>query len=102
MSILYNSCMLNTVNISIPKNLHNDAKKLIANRGYSSLSELIRDALRRMLYQPLTENGFAQSFENEVLLSSASPKSKDEVWKTEEDIKKYFDNLRKATKNVDN
>lgn len=78
--------------------MHQDAKKIIEERGYSSLSELIRDALRRMLYQPLTENGFVQSFEDEILRTSAIPTKNDKVWKTEKDVKDYFEKLRKKTK----
>ena len=88
--------MITTVNISLPKNMYKDVKKMAARRGYSSTSEFIRDALRRMLYRPLTENGFTQEFEKEVLLSSAEPAKKDKVWKTEKELKAYFDKLRKA------
>lgn len=39
-----------TINISIPKQMYEDAKVFVKKNGYSSVSELIRDALRRILY----------------------------------------------------
>ncbi|MBI2596377.1 hypothetical protein HYW46_06625 [Candidatus Daviesbacteria bacterium] len=59
--------MTTTINISLPKSLHADAKKAVAGKGYTSISELFRDALRRFLYPELTENGFTSEFEEEVL-----------------------------------
>jgi metal-responsive CopG/Arc/MetJ family transcriptional regulator len=43
-----------TVNISIPLGLYRDAKVYAKENGYSSISELVRDALRRILYQKTT------------------------------------------------
>lgn len=87
--------MLTTVNISLPKNMYKDAKKLATARGYSSISELVRDSLRRMLYRELTENSFTREFEDDVLLSSAESAKKNKVWKSEKELKAYFDKLRK-------
>jgi len=36
-------------------------------RGYASISELIRHALRDVLYPKITENGFTPEFEKKVL-----------------------------------
>lgn len=88
-----------TVNISLPKTMYEDAKAYLARRGYSSVSELFRDTLREKLYPPLTENGFTPEFEEAVLRSSALPREKDKVWKTEKDIDQYFDALRRKLRN---
>lgn len=48
--ISYNIPINTTVNISIPTKLYKDAKRFAAEYGYSSMSELIRQALRIELY----------------------------------------------------
>lgn len=70
--------------------MYGDAKKMLGMRGYASISELIRDALRDWLYPRVTENGFTPEFENMVLRSSAEPRSKDRVLKTDKDIENFF------------
>ena len=84
-----------TVNISLPNNMYSDAKKLLAKRGYASLSELIRDTLRNILYPRLTENGFTPEFEEEVLEAAKEPVEKAKVWKSVEDVERYFKKLKK-------
>lgn len=42
--------MNTTINISLPKSMYQDAKRLLEKRGYISISELIRDVLRDILY----------------------------------------------------
>ena len=91
--------MLTTINISMPKNMYKDAKKTVSTKGYSSVSELVRDALRRMLYAPPTENGFSKVFEEEILSSATEPLNKDGVWKNEADIKAHFKKLKKRQSN---
>lgn len=59
--------MTTTINISLPKALYDDAKKHVTKRRYTSVSELIREALRSKLYPELTENGFTREFEDKVL-----------------------------------
>ena|SRR3989338_677884 len=86
---------MKTINISLPENLYNETKKLVKGRGYSSISELMRDALRHILYPHLTENGFTPEFEDMVLESAKEPIDESDVWESGEDIDKYFDNLRK-------
>jgi len=56
-----------TINISLPTAMYKDAKGALKKRGYASISELIRAALRGMLYPRVTENGFTPEFEEEVL-----------------------------------
>jgi len=84
-----------TINISLPKQMHEDAKRALSTRRYASISELIRDALRKILYPELTENGFTKEFEDEVLRSAAEPRDKDKVWETPEDVDRYFNALDK-------
>lgn len=84
-----------TINISLPKTMYEDAKAYLTRRGYSSVSELVRDALRDELYPTLTENGFTPEFEEAILQSEAEPRRKDKVWRTAEDIDRYFSALKK-------
>lgn len=73
--------------------MYQDAKKVLSQKGYSSLSELIRDSLRKVLYPQLTENGFTSEFEEEVLRSAAEPLEGDVVIETEEELKRFFDQV---------
>lgn len=70
--------------------MYQDAKKALVAKRYSSVSELIRDALRKTLYSEITENGFTKEFENYVLESSQETEKDDLVFKTEKDLKRYF------------
>lgn len=82
-----------TINISLPKSLYQDLKKTIGERGYSSISELVRDAVRRVLYPELTENGFTPEFEEMVLESAKEPVGKGIILETDKDVHKYFRDL---------
>lgn len=84
-----------TVNISLPASLYTDIKKTIKECGYSSVSELVRDAVRRVIYPELTENGFTPKFEEMVLRSARESVDEKDVWKTPGDIDKYFAKLHK-------
>lgn len=86
---------MNTVNISLPESMYKDVKKMLSIRGYSSVSELVRDALRKILYSGTTESGFSREFENKVLESAAQSPGKDIVLKTDQEINKYFRKFRK-------
>jgi len=44
-------------------------------RGYASISELIRQALRDVLYPKITENGFTPEFEEAVLRAEKNANS---------------------------
>jgi Arc/MetJ-type ribon-helix-helix transcriptional regulator len=69
---VYNDCMdteMMTINISMPKAMYADAKKKVAARRYASISELIRDGVRAILYPNITVNGFTKEFEDSVLKS---------------------------------
>lgn len=85
-----------TINISLPKKMYEDAKGALASRRYASISELMRDALRKLLYGDVTENEFTREFEDLVLKAAKEPRRKDQVWETEEDIDTYFDALHKS------
>ena len=92
---------MNTINISLPKNMYHDAKKVVKNKGYSSISELIRDGLRRVIYEEeLTENGFTPEFEDMVLEAAKEPVDKSKVWETQEDIDEYFTKLHKRLEKI--
>lgn len=72
--------MTTTVNISLPKAMYADARRMAGERKYTSISEFIRDALRRMLYPQLTENGFTPEMEQEILKIAAGSMDNDIVW----------------------
>lgn len=72
--------MMTTINISLPTSMYKDTKRLLARRGYASISEAVRDALRPILYPHLTENGFTSEFEDQVLKASEEPRKNDLVW----------------------
>lgn len=86
--------MNSTINISLPKSMYQDAKRILSMRGYASISELIRDALRKTLYPRITENGFTPEFEEAVLQSAAESKKNDIHLRTNKDIENYFLHLK--------
>ncbi len=72
-----------------------DAKFEIKEKRYASISELIRHALREVLYpNGVTVNGFTPEFEDEVLEAEKEPTKNDIILETEEDIENYFRSLR--------
>jgi Arc/MetJ-type ribon-helix-helix transcriptional regulator len=71
---------ITTVNISLPTTMYEDAKKHVKRRGYASVSELIRDAVREWLYPRITVNGFTPKFEKLVLAAEKEPRENDRVW----------------------
>ncbi|OGM30215.1 hypothetical protein A2630_03260 [Candidatus Woesebacteria bacterium RIFCSPHIGHO2_01_FULL_44_10] len=93
--------MTKTINISLPVGMYQDAKRVLKEKQYTSFSELMRNSLRQTLYPELTINGFTPEFEDEVLRIAATPDDNDLVWETEEDIDKYFQQVKKKTKASD-
>lgn len=71
---------ITTVNISLPTTMYEDAKRHVKRRGYASVSELIRDAVREWLYPRVTVNGFTPEFERAVLKAEKEPIENDKVW----------------------
>lgn len=90
--------MNTTINISLPKKMLSDAKKTAKQENYVSISEFVRTAIREKIYetQGLTVNGFTPEFEEMVLKAEAEPEENGLVWETEEDVRNYFNNLRKS------
>lgn len=86
--------MLTTINISLPRDMYKDAKRALATKRYSSVSELIRDALRKTLYGEITQNGFTKGFENEVLASAAESRKDDTKLRTDKEVGDYFRHLK--------
>jgi Arc/MetJ-type ribon-helix-helix transcriptional regulator len=71
---------ITTINISLPTSMLKDAKRHAKRRGYASVSELIRDAVREWIYPRITINGFTPEFEKQVLASEKEPVESDRVW----------------------
>ena len=86
---------MNTINISLPESMYKDAKQAVKKKGYSSISELVRDGLRRVIYPELTENGFTPEFEDMVLEAAKEPVDKTKIIKTDEDLENWFAELHK-------
>lgn len=78
--------------------MYKDAKRYMKDRGYASISEFVRNALRAKIYPELTENGFTPEFEEQVLKSAAQPLENDTVLETKEDIRNYFLYLKNPPK----
>jgi Arc/MetJ-type ribon-helix-helix transcriptional regulator len=89
---------ITTVNISLPTPMYEEAKRYVKRRGYASISELIRDAVRDWLYPKVTVNGFTPKFEKEVLKAASEPMENDIVLNSEKDIHDYFKNPTKFKK----
>ena len=90
---------MSTINISLPDSLYKDAKNTVSKMHYASMSELIRDALRRIVYsQSPSEEYFSEDFEDKVLRRAKEPYDSDIVFETEEDLKNYFLNLKLPAK----
>ena len=89
---------ITTVNISLPTTMYEDAKRHVKRRGYASVSELIRDAVREWLYPRITVNGFTPEFEKQVLESEKEPIENDIVLDSEKSIREYFKNPAKFKK----
>lgn len=88
-----------TINISLPVSMYKDAKIVSKNEGYSSISELIRHALRKLLYPSgLTVNGFTPEFEDLVLESAKEPIDESTVWNSAKDVDIYFKKLKARNK----
>lgn len=86
---------MTTINISLPKDMLEEAKKVVKSKHYASISELMRDALRKELKkQEITENGFTREFEDQALMSAGGEDS-GEVWEKPEDIDRFFDRIDK-------
>jgi len=92
--------MLTTINISLPMDMYKDAKKALTAKRYSSVSELIRDALRKTLYGEITQNGFTKEFEDYVLESARDPVKNDITFKSEKALKAYFNGKSKVIRKV--
>jgi len=80
--------------------MYQDAKAVLKIRGYASISELIRHALRDVLYPRVTENGFTPEFEEEVLRAEKSPQDKNMVFTTEKEMKDFFTKLKAPHKKI--
>ena len=79
--------------------MYQEAKKVVVQQHYSSVSELMRDALRGFLSKKrITENGFTEEFEDLVLEAAKEPIDHSKVWETEEDVHDYFKQLAKELK----
>ena len=75
--------------------MYKDVKRAVKVKSYTSVSELIRAAVRKILYEEITENGFTPDFENQVLEAEMEPEGNDTVLGTPEEVRNYFKHLKK-------
>jgi len=89
-----------TINISIPTAMYEDAKRHVKRRGYASVSELIRDAVREWLYPRVTVNGFTPEFEKAVLMAEKEPRENDRVWNGKGSFVDFVLHKKQSTKRL--
>ena len=78
-----------------------DAKTVTKFEGFTSISELIRHALRQILYpNGLTVNGFTPEFEDMVLESAKEPIDESTAWNSMADIDRDFKRLKLKNKKL--
>ena len=82
---MYDICM-NTINISLPKKLHEKATELVKKGYYASFSDLTRTAVRRLIGQGELDLISEQTQKN-------YKKGKAVVLKSQADIDEFFDKL---------
>lgn len=75
--------------------MYKDAKQKVKEKGYSSVSELVRDGLRKIIYPELTENGFTPEFEEMVLEAAKEPIDKSKIIETDKDLENWFAELHR-------
>jgi Arc/MetJ-type ribon-helix-helix transcriptional regulator len=77
---------MNTVNVSLPKKLKEQAQKLVEAGYYASFSDLVRDSLRRVVYKSKYDLMVEEAIEDEKRGEAV-------VLKSKKDIDKYMDSL---------
>lgn len=64
---MYDICMSYTINISLPKQLAELAGKQVKNGYYSSVSEVVRDALRKLFEPEVPAFPMSKKAENKAM-----------------------------------
>lgn len=76
-----------TINISLPAQLKAQAEELVDLGFYSSFSDVIRDALRRLVQKDPYEDLIKEAKRDYAI-------GKSTVLETDEDVDKFFDSLK--------
>jgi len=88
---------MTTITFSVPDAMYEDAKKMLIEKHYASVSAFARDGFKKLLYKKkLTINGFTEEFEDEVLRTAADPVGEGTILETDEDIDNYFLRSKKS------
>lgn len=94
---------MQTVNISLPVSLYSQAKNYMENTGYASISEVMRQALRKLLrLEELTENGYTAQAEESIVKVMKEPALKDLTFKHGDNVDDFFKKLNKKTNKFKN
>ncbi len=84
--------MMTTINVSLPISLYSKTKDYAKNYSFASVSEVIRQALRKMIgIEELTENGFTKKAEQGIL--SAAKDKPIMAYRKGEDYDAFMDKL---------
>jgi Arc/MetJ-type ribon-helix-helix transcriptional regulator len=87
--------MMQTINISLPKNLFEEIRLQTKEGTYASVSEFFREAARHLLR--LSNNNFTPEAESEILQISAGSVKKDLVFdNSKTPVKDIFKKINKA------
>jgi len=86
---------LTTINISLPEKMYKDVRSLAKNQSYSSVSEVVRDALRKLMNTSYSIDSTPQYLVDAAIAAEKEPVQDDVMLESEEDIDSYFLNHKK-------
>jgi len=86
---------LTTINISLPEKMYEDVRSLAKNQSYSSVSEVVRDALRKLMNTSYSIDSTPQYLVDAAMAAEKEPEQDDVILESKEDIDSYFLNLKK-------
>ena len=86
MVFLYNSCIMSTINISLPAKLRSQANQLVKAGYFASFSDLVRASLRHTIEKSRYDVWADEAKED-------LKKGKAVVLKSVKDVDRYFDKL---------
>ena len=85
--------MIQTINISLPKNLSDQIRSEVKKRGYVSVSEFIREAVRNYLH---ASTSFSEKAEKEIIKIAKSSSKKDIGFNSQKtSVPKMFEKIEK-------
>jgi Arc/MetJ-type ribon-helix-helix transcriptional regulator len=83
---MWHDCCMNTVNVSLPARLKEQAQKLVDAGFYASFSDLVRDSLRQIVKKSKYDLMLEEAIEDEK-------KGKGVLIKNEKELEEYLNSL---------